>query len=283
VLSFGLTERFWKAERAHLRVHGRRPPMRSRILVPLTLLSQSWLALRSAEAIVVLSAADRDHLVRHVGLPGARVSCAHTGAAPGLRELERAAHAGIRVLFLGSWIERKGTLELVAAWRRLSAERPGVRLTLAGVGEANRARTEIGDLARVDLIPAIARAALAPLLASHDIFVLPSWFEGMPLSMLDAAAAGLPCVVCAVCGNLDVFRPQDPRGDGGILIPPNDTDALYRAMRELVDDAELRSKLGNQARGRSRQFTWSRNADQTLTAFTAAVERSTARRRVKLV
>jgi glycosyltransferase involved in cell wall biosynthesis len=111
------------------------------------------------------------------------------------------------------------------------------------------------------------------LLTEHDIFVLPSYFEGMPLSMLEAGAAGLPCVVCSVCGNLDVFRPEDPNHDGGILVPPNDAGALYRALLTLVDNDELRATLGARARERARNFTWGANADQSLNAYSAAIER----------
>ncbi len=273
LLSHGLDERCWEAERAHLRVYGRRPSLRSRILVPLTLLSQSRLALRRAEAVLVLSSADRNHVVGRLGVPPERVTCVYTGVSEPMFEVERAARADARFLFLGSWIERKGTLELVAAWRRLVAERPQVRLTIAGIGDPKPARSDTHGLPRIDLIPAVAREELPDLLAQHNVFVLPSWFEGMPLAMLEAAAAGLACVVSAVCGNLDVFRPDDPRRDGAILIPPNDADALYRALVTLADDAEMRSALGGRARERARQFSWETSAEATVTAYTSAIER----------
>lgn len=273
VLSFGLTARFWAAECAHLRVYGRKPRARSRILVPLTLLSQARVGLRAADAVLVPSTADREHLVRRVGVPDERVSCAFTGRPEVVRETPFTPHPDVRLLFLGSWIERKGTLELVAAWRRLSRERGHVRLTLAGVGDADAARTAVHGLAHVELIPAVGRDELPSLLAAHDVFVLPSWFEGMPLSMLEAAAGGLACVVSAVCGNLDVFRPPDPQRDGALLVPPNDPDALYRALLTVVDDDRLRSTLGARARERARHFTWRRNAEQTLEAFATAVDR----------
>ena len=270
VLSFGLTDRFWTAERAHLRVYRRRPPTRSRILVPLTLVSQARVAIRTAEAVVVLCTADREHLIRRHRVPEERVSRAYTAPGAGLREVERTTTSDVRILFLGSWVERKGTLELVSAWRRLSAERPNVRLTLAGVGDEETVRGDLGDLRRVEVIGALGRDELPALLAAHDMFVLPSWFEGMPLSMLEAASAGLPCVVSAVCGNLDVFRPVDPRRDGAILTAPNDAESLYRGMIELVDDGGLRAELGARARERAREFTWARNAEQTVAAYNAA-------------
>jgi glycosyltransferase involved in cell wall biosynthesis/GT2 family glycosyltransferase/predicted O-methyltransferase YrrM len=277
-LSHGLNDRFWQAERTYLRAHGRTPPLRSRVLVPLTLLSQARLGLRTAEAVLVTNSEDRRYLIEQRGVPAERVSCAFGGAPEDLFEVDKAAHEGVRLLFLGSWIERKGTLELLDAWRRLAAERPNVSLTIAGPGDIDRARADVGGLPRVELIPTVARGELPGLLAAHDAFVLPSWFEGMPLAMLEAAAAGLACVVCAVCGNVDVFRPDDPGRDGAILIPPNDANALHRALLTLVDDGALRAALGASARERARHFTWAANAEQAVAAYAGAIDRHFSRR-----
>lgn len=273
VLSHGLDERRWQAQRVHLRVYGRAAPLRSRLLVPLTLLSQARLACRMAEAVLTVSSEDRDYLIDRMGVPPRRVTPVFGGVSEQLFETPRERHANARLLFLGSWLERKGTLELIAAWRRVAADRPGVRLTIAGVGDSGQVDLDTRDLDRVEVIRMVRRDELPGLLAEHDVFVLPSWFEGMPLTMLEAAAAGLACVVCALCGNLDVFRPDEPQRDGAILIPPNDTDALYGALVTLIDDGELRSVLGARARARAREFTWARNADRTLAAYSAAVGR----------
>jgi glycosyltransferase involved in cell wall biosynthesis len=76
-----------------------------------------------------------------------------------------------------------------------------------------------------------------------------------------------------VCGNLDVFREEDPQRDGAILIQPSDEDALHRALITVIDDDELRAALGARARERARNFTWAMNAQQTLDAYAAAAER----------
>lgn len=275
VVSYGLEERAWRAQRAHLRVYGRRSSRRSRLLVPLTLLSQSRLAVLMSEAILVPSTADRDFLIDALGLPAERVSCAYTGVSEELFAVASSTvrGPGVRFLFLGTWIERKGSLELTEAWRRLADAHPDAFLTLAGVGDAQAARRDTATLPRVDVIDDISREELPRLLAEHDVFVLPSWFEGLPLSMLEAAAAGLACVVCSVCGNLDVFRPDDPHRDGAILVPPSDVNALHRALVMLATDGRLRETLGARARARARHFSWARTADQSLTAYHAAVLR----------
>jgi glycosyltransferase involved in cell wall biosynthesis len=273
-LSHGLEERGWEALRAH------RPELRlrSRVLVPLTLLSQARTGLRAADAVLVVSSADREYLISGLGIVAERVVCAFGGVSDDLFDVRRSACTEARLLFLGSWIERKGTRDLVEAWRRLAVERPGARLTLAGVGDAAGALADTRGLPGVEVVRTVAREQLAELLSNHDVFVLPSWFEGMPLSMLESAAAGLACVVTAVSGNLDVFRPGDPERDGAILVPPNDPDALYRALLILVDDRELRDTLGVRARERARHFTWAGNAEQAFAAYRGAIARRTAQR-----
>lgn len=270
VLSYGLEERAWAAEREHLRKRGRRPTLKSRISVPVTLLSQARLALHNASAIIVPSSADRTYLLEKLCLPSTRVICAWTGVSEELFAVERTPSPSVRMLFVGSWIERKGTLELTEAWRRVAAEYPTATLTVAGTGDQEAAILGAFSGSKVDVRPTILRKELPKLLSEHDIFVLPSYFEGMPLSMLEAAAAGLSCVVCALCGNLDVFRPDDPERDGALLIPPHDPDALYCALRRLLEDDALRAKLGDRARQRVRGFTWKHTADQCLLAYRAA-------------
>jgi glycosyltransferase involved in cell wall biosynthesis len=93
------------------------------------------------------------------------------------------------------------------------------------------------------------------------VFVLPSWFEGMPLSLLEAMAAGLPVVASGVCGVLDVIRPDQAGEDGGRLVRPHDAADLHEALDGLVRDPALRSTLGERARERASGFTWTRSAD----------------------
>ena len=277
VLSFGLEEQGWKARVEHLRAHGRAPSVATRVLVPMTLFPRMRLGLCNAQAVLVSASTDRDYLIHALGRTPETVSCCFTGVSEEFFGVERTEHKGLRLLFLGSWIGRKGTAELRAAWQRLAAERDDVSLTVAGVRDGVRARADLAGVPRVKVIDSVARADLPALLAEHDVFVLPSWFEGMPLSMLEAAAAGLPCVVSAVSGNLDVFRPEDPQRDGGVLVPHSDADALRRGVLAVIDDEQLRLTLGARARERARGFTWATCADQALAAYAVAVERRSAR------
>lgn len=80
-------------------------------------------------------------------------------------------------------------------------------------------------------------------LALAQAFVLPSLYEGLPLALLEAIAAGLPCIATAVDGNLEVLR----HGENGLLCPSADAASLSQALVTLLDNAALRTELGKQA------------------------------------
>lgn len=279
VISYGLEERGWQARLAWERHAGCSTSLKSRILVPATLLLQARLALRFARAIAVPSSEDRRYLIEVRGAAPDRVRHCSTGVDGELFALRRNPQETMGVLFVGSWVERKGVSVLQAAWRRL--DQPGVppaRLTLAGIGASQAALSFAAAHQHVDVISNFSRSELRQLLLAHDVFVLPSWFEGMPLSLLEAAAAGLACVTTAVCGNLDIFRADDPERDGALLVAPGDADALADALLRLAGDARLRADLGVRARERARQFTWQQGTQRLLTAYTLASGAQTAAR-----
>jgi glycosyltransferase involved in cell wall biosynthesis len=85
------------------------------------------------------------------------------------------------------------------------------------------------------------------LLAASDAFVLPSLFEGTPLALLEAMAAGKAVVTSAIAGVDEVVSD----GETGLLVRPGDPDALAEALRRVVGDAELRARLGAAARLRA--------------------------------
>jgi glycosyltransferase involved in cell wall biosynthesis len=96
---------------------------------------------------------------------------------------------------------------------------------------------------RVDLLG--ERDDVARQLAASDVFVLSSTSEGMPVSVLEAMAAGLPVVASAVGGIPELV------GETALLVPPSDADALAEALDRLLADAELRRRLGAAARQRA--------------------------------
>jgi glycosyltransferase involved in cell wall biosynthesis len=271
VMSHGLEERCWHATLECRALLGVPTSLKSRISVATTLVGQARLALRFAGHVVVLNHADRDHLVSIRGLSPHRVSIVPNGVDPGLFDVPRSSAGHLRALFLGAWLERKGVGELVDAWKGLHAGRPSARLTIAGTGSAS-SLDYFPETCRdsISCIPHVPREELPGLLASHDVLVMPSWFEGMPLVALEAAAAGLAVVATRIPGVVDVFRSPRPESDGGILIDRANPDQLVVALDRLVADPEMLSGLQTAARRRASELPWSAAGLGFATAYRSA-------------
>ena len=148
------------------------------------------------------------------------------------------------VLTLARLNLRKGIATLIEA----AALVPDAAFVVAGEGE-DRPRFEsmirergLGD--RVRLLG--QRRDVPALLASSDAFVLPSAREGLPLSVLEAMAAGVPVIATAIPGTDEVVTDEQT----GLLFPPGDAGALARCLRRLLGDRELAARLISTARAR---------------------------------
>lgn len=150
-----------------------------------------------------------------------------------------------RILYLGWLEEKKGVVELIRAFADLPSE--GLVLDMVGDGNArDRAESlarELGVAERVVFHGWKAGAARDELLAKADIFVLPSWAEGLPNAMIEAMAARLPIIVTPV-GTIVSYISD---GENGLLVEPRSVAGLAAALRRLVEDDALRQKLADAA------------------------------------
>jgi glycosyltransferase involved in cell wall biosynthesis len=161
-------------------------------------------------------------------------------------------------LYAGRVTADKGMLVLLDALARL----PALHLAVAGDGEAlGELRRRAARLPRLHLLGQVPPSRVLQLLSAADLFVHPSCCaEGLPSSILEAAAAGLAIVATPQGGTVEVV--QSP--DHGLLVPPGDPAALADAMARLVNHPALRTRLGAAARRLvAERFTWDRIAEAT--------------------
>lgn len=137
-------------------------------------------------------------------------------------------------IFIGRMVRDKGINELVAAFDRLSEENDRVRLVLAGKFEDEldpvdpKTKTVIENNAKIRFVG--YQSDVRPYLAASDILVLPSYREGFPNVVIQAGALDLPCIVTDINGCNEIIKD----GVNGIIIPKQDANALYEAMRRLA-------------------------------------------------
>ncbi|HET6828962.1 MAG TPA: glycosyltransferase, partial [Ramlibacter sp.] len=163
------------------------------------------------------------------------------------------ADGDIAVLYLGRLHRDKGLAELGDAFAELAARRPALHLLLAGPDEGALALLQNATLAFRDRVHVIGLTREPQkYMAAADVFCLPSYREGFGLSLLEAAAAGVPCVASRIYGITDAVED----GVTGLLVPVRDAAALAEGLRRLVDDPDLRARMGEAARLRAtRRFS----------------------------
>jgi len=180
--------------------------------------------------------AKRTALMEGVGVDLARFS------APADRAAVRASlglgPAEPVVVTVGEHIPRKNHEACIRAVAAL----PGVTLLFCGVGAQGEALQKLAEeLSVSDRVRFLGfRKDVAALLAAADAFLFPSYQEGLPVSLMEAMAAGLPCVVSRVRGNADLIA----EGEGGYLCAPDDAYGLAQGLRTLLAAPQLRRKMG---------------------------------------
>lgn len=158
-----------------------------------------------------------------------------------------------RILFLGRLCEGKGTFLLLEALAKLSREHRQAHLVCGGDGNLDAVREaakRLGLEDRVEILGWIGARRKAELLATASIYALPSFAEGMPMSILEALSAGVPVVTTPVGGIPDAIT----HGEEGLLVPTGNPSALCDALGTLLADAELREKMGSRARAKYAGF-----------------------------
>lgn len=154
---------------------------------------------------------------------------------------------GRQLLFLGQLRKDKGVYVLLEAFAEVLRHFPEAELVCAGDGDIGAVRGIIRgyDLEeRVKLPGWVEDEQKAELLASSSVFVLPSYAEGLPMSILEAMSAGLPVVATPVGGIPEAVSD----GKEGFLVPVGDVQQLADALCRLLGDDALRKCMGSQAR-----------------------------------
>ena len=205
----------------------------------------------ASDAVTVLSSAELDryrefdarinvHLVPNAIDPA------------GLSDPARSYNTGamLRLVYVGRLVREKGLFELIAALTQLKRGGRRFLLSVAGTGPAEAALgiavrdANLDDCVR--FLGGVFGADKIELLRQSDVFVFPSYMEGLPYALLEAMAAGCAPVTTPVAAIPDVMRD----GEHGLFVPVRDVGALVRAIAALDDDRAALARMAGAARQR---------------------------------
>lgn len=153
-------------------------------------------------------------------------------------------------LFVGRIGKDKGLEELCKAFDLLWKERKNIRLWIVGMDDSQAdpitldTRNLMENHERIEAVGMKRDTELLAYYAAADCFVLPSYREGFPNTVLEAGAFDLPSIVTDINGSREIII----EGENGIIIPTHDTNALYKAMKAMVDNPQQRKAMASKAR-----------------------------------
>lgn len=214
--------------------------------------AQPRLIAACVDRYLAVSRAVADQLIGDFGIPASKVQIVQNGVS--IARFSRPANAALRaefvlgtspvVLMVGRLEKQKGQRYLIEAATQIQE----ARFIFVGEGpdraalEAQAQALGVGE--RVAFLG--HREDIPDLLACCDLFVLPSLYEGLPLAILEAMAAGKPVIASDIRGNDEVVI----NGETGLLVPDADSTALAGAIRAVLSDHAFAQRLAEAGRAR---------------------------------
>jgi glycosyltransferase involved in cell wall biosynthesis len=247
---------------------GHRPEWRQAAsrLLSLRLRRQARLALRYADGTIVPSSFDRDFLVEMENVDPLRVRSIFHASIPSYLEAPPRPYTQERhrkLLYVGNFSEVKGSHILSKAGTLLLRRFPSISLTIV-TGRGSHARVLGGfenDVRRqVTTLDWMPQDALMKVYDSHGLQVVPSLYEGAGKAHYEGMSRGL----CLVCSSVGAMRDSLTDNENGRLIPPGDSEALLETLSRLITKFDVTERLAHNARRRSLDFSWDRNASEVV-------------------
>jgi len=206
---------------------------------------------RSAAAVVVLGRRDLEVVSQLLRLRRDRMIVLHNAVPDPLPDLDRGPVQGqpCHLLFLGYLSARKGVADLLQALASPTVRHLPWRATLAGDGSIDEFRNlakDLGIAERLRFPGWLDQVGVSALCADADVLVLPSYAEGLAMSVLEGLSHGLAVITTPVGAHSEVIEPEV----SGILVTPGDVAALANALVRVIEDGSLRSRLARGARDR---------------------------------
>jgi colanic acid/amylovoran biosynthesis glycosyltransferase len=233
--------------------------------------------IRAADFIVCISAYTQSQLMKlspyehwgkffvaHLGVDPSQWAPQPKPSSPAPFDLQ----TPFEILCVGRLTPAKGQHLLIDAVDKLLQQGRPVRLRLIGDGpDAASLRISAARIAVADAVlfeGAVNQDRISAFYATADAFCLPSFAEGLPVVLMEAMAKQIPCVSTAITGIPELIRD----GVDGLLVPASDLKSLVDALARLMDDAELRRRLGESGRARVlKHFDLARNAETLAAIF----------------
>lgn len=201
----------------------------------------------NSNIVICQSSIWRDYFLKNLGIPEEKFTIINNWIDVDKYNSEKRQNSVINILFL-AWVDyNKGIFDLIEGINLINPEIEFV-LNIAGNGSAKEEISIlINDLKlndKVKLLGWVLGDEKLRLLKRTDIFILPSHYEGFPNALLEAMASGIACIATDVGAVSDIIL----NNNNGIIIPVRDKYSIAKSIQYLIENQEIRYKLGKSAR-----------------------------------
>lgn len=231
---------------------------------------------RQIPRLITVSSSSRRDITAQMGVPADRLHIVGVGVDPArFRPLPHVAKVPGRIMTTASAdVPMKGLSPLVEALAKLRVERPDAHLVVIGRPRDNSAMPaqieRLGLGGAIEFVSGVSDERIVELYAEAEVACVPSLYEGFSLPAIEAMACGVP-LVTTTGGALPEVVGTD--GTTAITVPPNDPFALEVGLRTLLDDAELRARIGTAGRERAlARYSWRSCAEGLVEQHRALLE-----------
>lgn len=225
---------------------------------------QCELALKNCQLLLLSNEEDRDFAISHYGRDPQDIFVFRNGVEQSELHSHQLPQGTPTILFYGSWLQRKGKALLVEAAIRLASQGYTIRWLLVGTGLPKKEVLEDwpSSLHRlVEVIQKVRADENDSIYSNASLFALPSYFEGQPLTLLQAMESGRCVITTRCCGQKDIIN----HDKNGLLFNPGDVNEMTRLIAMALNDHDLRIRLGNQAKLDMKGRRWNSVADEVVT------------------
>lgn len=242
--------------------------LKSTITKPLWL-RRAWLreqALRRCPLLLLINQDDRDYAISRYGRKPEDIFVFRNGVNPSALQAQGVTKNPSTVLFYGSWLERKGKSVLIDAASKLASAGVQIKWLLVGTGipefeVLNDWPVWLRD--NVEVRSTVAAEDDDSIYDQATLFVLPSLYEGQPLTLLQAMESGRCVIATRCCGQKDIIK----HGYNGLLVEPSNSYQLAETIAMTLANDAMRLKLGAQAKIDMATRRWSIVSDEVVNAI----------------
>jgi glycosyltransferase involved in cell wall biosynthesis len=254
---------------------GRRPSWKYPLYNGSIALWDERMSLCRADIALLLNKRDRDYAIQRLKVDADKAHIMPNGLPEqfiGRPFNEVHTGLGIKLAFIGGYIERKGISYLKTALGNILRRHPTVSITFLGtkcnsdVVFTDYDRSVHGQ---ISVVPTYAQEDLPDLLAGHKIMLFPSLSEGFSLALLEAMACGLAPIVTDIPGTTDLCVD----GNNAIVVPPANSVALELAIERLISEPKIQADLCRRAHQTAQDYSWVSIAERTLRMYEKGLRR----------